>query len=398
MVSGFRRILRKCFGFNVRFPEQEWVTFIKHVIFSCIMKTKEAYALLFLVLVLLIAGCGEEEAVCEPPNISINETCCLDANNNSVCDDQETDQNSTEFIPDVCGNGECETGETCENCWQDCGYCKEIVYVFIPRNFTLDELTSDIDKVYTDDIISFRKDISASGNVSNFFYFSKEIPRYSADFMGVKYTILYKSRQIVLNNILPEDQYANNSASLLRYVNSTRWYLIDKIKDAEMKVYETRISSGKALEDYPTPPTGYKKELKYADWEFRNYTKEEDVIYSNVTLLDNGMVESLYASTTLFSITYKYHTYYDEYGAIALDAFKTVEETKLTNIHTMNFVCAKNLVITLYNFEYDSELYSINKEDIADQVSKNRDSLVEMAGQIKTVCDRKYINEVFTYT
>lgn len=360
--------------------------------------------LLLLSSLLFISGCGKKEniIVCEEPQVIIGQKCCMDADNSTVCDDEEAEVNQTGAT--LCGNGECEAaaGEDCRNCWQDCGPCKQIVYVYIPRNFTLSELTADLNSITPDtELIKFRKDIYNSDNVTNFFYFSKTIPRYFADFMDVKYKYLKESRWILLNHIINENYYVNDSESLARYLNFTTWYRIHSIKNSERNAYEKRITSEAALKDYPTQPTGYDKEYRYEDWKFRNYTRNERIIYNNITLLDNGLVESRYTSLTQFNVTYRYHTYFtDKYedDNIILEDFKTINELYLTNIQTINFRCARNLVITLYEYKYDGGYYNINEENLAEQAALNRADLIRRANLIKPFCDRKYANEVFTYT
>ncbi|MBN1544018.1 hypothetical protein JW898_00995 [Candidatus Woesearchaeota archaeon] len=367
-------------------------------------EVRAVFVLLSLViLVFAVSGCWKktEVIVCEPPMTIIGERCCLDNDIDYVCDDLETAEtaNATGVTPGVCGNGVCENEtENCTTCWQDCGACKKIVYIYYPRNFTLADITYDLN-VLTRDGIKFRKDINALNNVSNLFYFDRTIPRYFADIMGTKYKPLHVSRMVLLNNIVLEEYYINSSAALFDYVNFSNWYIVHRIRNAEMTKYETRISSDKAKDDYPTQPTGYQKQLRYADWEFRNYTKNEEVLFDNVTLLDNSMVESLYASMTDFNITYKYHEYADRDKDVApIYAYKDVGERRLSYVHALSFTCARNLAITIYDYDFDSEYCTINPECILAQVRTNRASLMSRAGSIRQLCDSKYSNKVFIYT
>lgn len=384
-----------------------FVIFIKHFSIHRHMKKKEAYFAIFLALSLvlfMISGCGDD---CEEPMVEIDKTCCLDSNSNGICDDQEPAANTTTnataanqsnnetFIPDICGNGECEAGETCGNCYQDCGACKELVYVYLPRNYTLNELSADINTLYTE-IVQFRKDITAPSNISNFFYHNSKVPRYFADLMGVKYRPLYSSRMILLSHIIDKDHYVNDTGSLFSYANMSNQYITHRLRNSETAVYEDRFTSGTATDDYPAPPTGYQREQRYKEWEYRNHTQEEHVFYDNVTVLDNGMVEARYSSVTVYDITYKYRTYYDAEDNIALDAFKDVEETRMTNIHSLSFRCSRNLIITLYNYDF-SDTYEISRQSIAAQAEQNRKELINDANKIMEFCKKKYTNEVFTY-
>jgi hypothetical protein len=364
------------------------------------MAKKEAYTIFFLIIaltLLLITGCGKDTPDCPENTTFLNESCCYDLNTNYICDLDEVNNITETDIPAICGNDVCENKtENCSNCWQDCGACKRIIYRYIPRNFTLGEIKQDLNEEYRDGI-KFRKDITALNNVSNFFYFSQAAPRYFAEFMGVKYKYLYESKWIVLNHLISDEYYVNDSESLLDYVNYSKWYLIYRARNKERGEYNNRINSGRALNDYPTQPTGYQKEFRYADWDFRNYTTDERVIFQNISLLDNGMVESVYGSITDYSITYKYHEYYDrDFGSI--ESFKQIPETRLSYIHTISFICSRNLVITLYDYDYDWEFYEkITESGVLAQRDKSRAALLPTAEKLSALCKKKYAREVFTY-
>ncbi len=369
------------------------------------MPEKEVKKVLALFLVLACAlfmvGCGEEDLECDPPNVLINGTCCMDADDDSVCD---LSGNRTGNVTDgtvMCGDGVCEGSENCSNCWQDCGACRKIVYVYVPRNYTLGELTSDIDELYRNGI-RFRKDITALNEVSNFFYHRENTPRYFADFMDTKYKRLYSSRAILLNHIINANYYLNDSEDLLDYVDYSDWYIKYSIAKAEEKMYEERILSGDALEDYPTQPTGYQKSFRYEDWEYRNYTMDETVIADNNTVLENGMVESLYVGFTDYKITYKFHEYHDiDYETdeeVLKEDFRTVEERRMSNVHALSFICSRNLAVTLYTYDFDTENFErISEANLRNQIVENRKYLVRQAEKLKANCDMKYVRKVFVY-
>jgi hypothetical protein len=364
------------------------------------MKKREVL-LLFLVfaLALSVSGCFKRTVVvsCSSPDVIIGERCCRDNNANSICDDEDLKGNTS--TADVCGNNVCEngTGENCTTCWKDCGACKTIVYIYVPRNFTLAEITQDLDAM-TRESVKFRKDINALNNVSNFFYFGRPVTRHVAEFMSVPYDLLKDSRKILLSHILLESYYVNGSDSLFSYVNSSHWYLTHTIISSDRSEYEQRIASGKATKDYPTQPTGYQKELRYDDWEYKNFTKKEQGIYNNITTLGEEGVEAVYASITNYSIAYKYH-YYDNKEFGLKEAFRYQEEKYLSYVHSLSFVCARNLVITLYSYDYNPIEYTgMNQGIIQEQVVYNRAGLRDRADAIKRTCDRKYSNKIFTYS
>ncbi|NQU78844.1 hypothetical protein HQ545_03685 [Candidatus Woesearchaeota archaeon] len=345
---------------------------------------KKTGVVIILILSLLLAGCSTLEK-CEEPLVKIDSTCCIDQDNNNECD-----------IP-LCSNNVCDESENCSSCWQDCGACKRIVYVYVPRNFTLGELSANINSLEDGDI-KFRKDIDALNEVSNFFYFNDKTPRYFADLMGTKYKYITPSRSIVLNHITNEAYNVNSSVSLKGYVDYANWYLTYSVRNEEIESYEKRISSGKATEDYPTQPTGYQKTQRYADWEFKKYSKDEEVMIENIDIIGDGIVESIYSSITDYDITYKIGEYSEnDEDDIVKEEFKQVEEIRLSYIHSVSLICARNLVITLYDFGFNGDYCTINKECIDIAVKENRLKLLKRAQSIKAMCDQKYSDEIFTY-
>jgi hypothetical protein len=353
------------------------------------------FALLVLVMLISLSGCFRktEVIICTTPQTIVGERCCLDANNNSLCDDTELSENAT--AAGICGNGICDEDmdENCTTCWKDCGACKKIVYVYVPRNFTLTELTTDLNRI-TRDGIKFSRDRQNANNVSDFLFFDKPVPRYFADFMGIKYKPLYKSRWIVLSQIVNENYNITDPTSLLDYVNMSNWYLTYNRRTEEMVAYEARLNSGNATSDYPTQPTGYQKQFRYLDWTFKNFTKTESVVYEGVSIVGNETVESVYASITGYNVTYKYHEYMDlDFGAV--EAFKDVDETRLGYIHSLSFICARNLVITIYDYDYDGGYEGISPQNVLDQISMNRQALQKTAEMFESLCNAKYSNKNF---
>jgi len=233
------------------------------------MKIKGVLSALLVVsiglLAIMISGCFNKTSIsCESPKVIIGEDCCLDLNRNKACDTNETG---------LCGNQKCEAGENCTNCWKDCGACKRIIYIYVPRNFTLKEFELDMRSVMGNDV-KFRRDIENINNVTDFFYYTKPALRYIEDVLDVKRKEFRESKAVVLNYIINDHYYVNDSESMFNYLNYTNWYLIHSIKNADMQWFEDVLSSGKATAYYPTQPTGYQKEFRYVDWEFRN--KERD--------------------------------------------------------------------------------------------------------------------------
>lgn len=344
--------------------------------------------IVFSVLLLMLAGC--EKKTCPKGEILINDTCCADLNYNYICDINED-------VP-ICGNGECEETENCSNCWQDCGVCKKYVYVYVPGNFSLNNLTENIGLVYRKDL-KFRKDIEVNDSVADFYYYEEKIPRYLADFKGVKYHPKVLTKMIVLSRVKLDNWYLNQSSRLLNLTNRSEWYLVDKPLQEERQRYINRITRNKATEDYPRPRTGHEKLNKYDEWVFMNYSTDEDIFYDNITLLENDMVWRTFASIEEFDINYQTGSYeepktQDDPG-ILIYQYDTVTENKLNYINSLSFVCARNLAITLYDYDYDVTHYNIKEERLHTEVKEAKDRLLRKAERLKRLCKHKYSTSVF---
>ncbi|MFH1063633.1 MAG: hypothetical protein V1729_00975 [Candidatus Woesearchaeota archaeon] len=360
------------------------------------MRKKEAYILIPVILVIslvILTGCdGRDKITCKEPEVLIYDVCCNDTNINNMCDFDELE------FQEYCGNGICDGNESCTDCWKDCGACKKIVYVYIPRNFTYTELTADIEEWANEDL-KFTKDIYNKGEISDFYYQESDIPRYFAEFLDVKYKYLYPSRTILLSHITQEPYYINETSELLDVVTHNHWYIIHNTKNSESARYEERITSNKSMNDYPTQPTGRDKLFRYENWEYRNFTKYEMVIEENISILQTDMVESLYASITNYTVFYKTgeFTNEDDEDFAPIPAYKGISEIKLTYVQALTLRCARNLAITLYEYDYNKNYYNINERDLHEQIRKNRATLKKKAESLKRICDAKYSQKVFIY-
>ncbi|MHA1280580.1 MAG: hypothetical protein ACTSQ8_25770 [Candidatus Helarchaeota archaeon] len=63
--------------------------------------------------IIITSGCTQQVIACDPPYIRIGASCCLDQNENNICDTDEP----------RCNDGLCNGEETCGTCPQDCGSC-----------------------------------------------------------------------------------------------------------------------------------------------------------------------------------------------------------------------------------------------------------------------------------
>jgi len=144
-----------------------------------LMKTGQ---ILFLAILLLIVltGCSRE-IVCNKPYLQVGKDCCMDANNNKICDNDENcynglkDQDETDVD---CGGKKCSSCEINKRCMmpEDCkstycrkGVCqKDAVDSVEKKSQIVCELEPDLQKIEEQRLYN----INADGISSNAVYFS----------------------------------------------------------------------------------------------------------------------------------------------------------------------------------------------------------------------------------
>ena len=354
---------------------------------------KKEVLLLIPIMILIIFIYGCEQKTCPKDQIMIEDNCCIDNNLNFVCDIDEGVA--------ICGDGLCELGnkENCTVCWQDCSACKVYKYVYVPGNFSLKNLTTALNTQFEDDL-KFRKDIEVNDSIADFYYHEERIPRYLADFKDVKYHPKTITKMAVLSRIKLDGWYLDQADRLMNFTDHAKWYMIKRQILAEDEAYNRRILSNKAKNDYPLPPTGIDRLNKYNQWLVMNYTIDENIIYDNTTLLNNSMVFQTFVSITDFDILYRVGNYTEKETQddelFVLFDYNTITETKLSYVNAITFTCARNLAITLFDYDYNYQFYRINEDRIPYEVEASKKRLLSKAKKIQNLCKNKYSASVFT--
>ncbi|MCX8178391.1 MAG: hypothetical protein N3D75_01015 [Candidatus Aenigmarchaeota archaeon] len=92
------------------------------------MKNFKSFGILSLTIIgiVLFSGCVQQEVTCNKPYIKVGTECCIDINDNNICDKDENAQGTTQSNI-VCGNKWCQDKEDCMNCPEDCGLCQNLI-------------------------------------------------------------------------------------------------------------------------------------------------------------------------------------------------------------------------------------------------------------------------------
>lgn len=89
------------------------------------MKFKQKYLLdgilvLAVIGVILVSGCAKEEVTCNPPYIKVGTSCCLDQNNNSICDEDKAERNQSSATGKIIEKGPPQPEKTVPSCTDEC--------------------------------------------------------------------------------------------------------------------------------------------------------------------------------------------------------------------------------------------------------------------------------------
>jgi len=246
--------------------------------------------------------------------------------------------------------------------------------------------------------VKFRKDITVSDNVSDHFYFDYQVPKYIADFFDVKYHPVRNQRYVLLSMIKLDQWYLNRTDALLDWANYSRWYLISQPLNRENAFYVKRFVKNAAIKDYPTQPTGHQKFTRYSEWFAENFTTDEGVVMDKVEPVEEGIVWSVYASISNYTVLYRYTNYTDrdaDGNEYVIYDFKNIREVKLNLFNLMTIRCARNLAVTIYDYGYDVEDHKINREHLLLEIEEGRKRLLNKARRIRSACDDNFSSSVF---
>ena len=194
---------------------------------------------------LFLVGCETKEVVkvnCEKPYILVGTDCCLDKDDNSICDKDEQVpeiKEVKETKEDGCGDGYCEEGEDCENCPKDCGKC-----------FSLSDLQADINKVIDWKAVLTKE---KGTDIANYYLYTGLRARYLGKYEpdGVKtlvgdYHQVSPKRYIWVSQIKDKKDYIQDSDEFYDYIVKSKDYMLEPLNQARDK-FQEELKSGELL-------------------------------------------------------------------------------------------------------------------------------------------------------
>lgn len=362
---------------------------------------------LVVLLCFLLFGCSKESSsrgesipvVCNKPYILVGTSCCLDKDDNLICDRDEdnfvmeespasdvsisavSEESEVDLEENKCGDGVCADDEDCEVCQEDCNEC-----------FSLSDLQADINKIIAWKIV-LRKD--SEDDIANQYVFSEPRARllglypasHNARFPSKSHFKVLSKWYVVVSQIKDKEHYLKDSDEFYKYIINNRDYFLSPMVLAKEE-FQKDFDNIKIMKDM------------LLDWE--SWEKIEDYMVVNISsfeisILDssdeldtvgNRVVESFYVSADSYNVTYQGdRTRVKGFSGINFEYFISV-------------YCSPEFVITLYLHDnYERTDYLIlnqlkGTEYFLNDINNQRDEMLVRATALVGMCEQRY---EFTY-
>jgi hypothetical protein len=290
---------------------------------------------------LSLTGCYNF-VTCNEPYIFVGSECCLDKNQNKVCDNDEINKeiNTTKRMMDL---------------------QKTIGTIFNKNILLSKEEIYQGTQFYTHTDQEFLPISSCISRCAGAVHV-KKIP--------VDIVSLGHIEKVPITEYQLKDYVISNKDHFFNKTRSLRNDFEKEFNSSEMGLQ--RYFEKKDIREYP----------------FANFTISEKIIFDNITKLtalsDNSIVEIVYASINTYNVYY---------GSKKIAGFINRKEKQLDFLHAIVIYCRPEVTITLYGEKYDwrtllnKEIYP---EDVIKKFENNREFLLPKAKAILELCQKKY--------
>jgi len=319
----------------------------------------------------------EQKPICNRPYIQVGGSCCLDKNDNKICDKDETIKEEQE--EGKCGDGICDAEEDCETCQKDCSKC-----------FSLSDLQADVNKLI--DWKTVLKKEKEEG-VANYYVHSelraRLLGKYPSD-AGYRpsktyYKVLPK-RYLLVTQIKDKENYIKDSNEFYQYIVDNKDYILAPITEAKNN-FQKEFKGGEVLE--------LMFENQANKYEFINMSDDEKVFFDNITLMEtvgDKIIETTFVSTDDYELTYR------KEGINNKTIKKIIKFSGVNYGQIISVFCSPSLIITLYPQDsYDKQDYDrsdISSSYFFNDIRYDRKSVLVDATALVGMCEQRY---EFTY-
>lgn len=355
------------------------------------MKLK--YLTLFIfIFALIISACTTQvqpkQTVCNKPYILVGNNCCLDKDDNSICDSDESKEEVVKEVKSTCNKPYIQVGAECcldqndnKICDKDETTQKETTIDVKggKSEYSITDIQADINKVVRGDIFKYTILAKSDSSTEDFDFYTDNVKtttflakRSSNKFFKVleKFGITVIDIKDQKNYFKDKKDFVNiikdNIQRLTSYENQRKEEVIQEAKDGEIhRLLEEKQSSNIKLI-------------------FRNISVTDDVVYDEITHLStvsDKIVEILKVSFENYDLWYNK----SQGKPIKYDLLG------LSYLQVYSIFCSPNLVITIYANRYEGVM---DENNIKNHVQNHRSEMLREAQAIISMCEERY---EFTY-
>jgi len=321
-------------------------------------KTNSVIFALLIISIFLINSCTSQnqQVVCNKPYILVGNSCCLDKNDNGICDNDETQKKETiNNVPQINESKKIEEK-------------KEVIQTKEEQKYSIDELQADVSKAIQKDILLEK--VKESDKFDLYLTRSKTATLI-ADYFGLTVFKVLEKYDVAVIDL--KDESLNSKENFLNYVKDKIPVLTSYLNNRENEL----IDDAKNGHIYDI----FKKDGSFP--EFINYSTSDEILYDSITPLStvsDKIVEISKVNTQHYNLTYK--------GIIPnRDKFTEKNVLGLKYVQAYGIFCGKRLVIILYGKDYGDK---IKKSDIDNYIRNLRSEYIITSEKVVRTCGDKY--------
>ena len=358
-------------------------------------------AFLFFVMIILAACSQNQQVVCNKPYILVGNSCCLDKNNNNICDNDEKTEISKQ--ENLCSSPYIKVGNNCCLDKNENKICdsdeKEVATTTSEEktNFSITELQSDINRVLNTPILLV-KDLNTDKFqvYSDILIKTKLLGKYGA----VTYSKIMSKKPVTVIQITDEKSYLKDYNDFYDFVRNNKNIFIESaVKSKE--IFENEFKNGEL------PKLIYSQQFpKYSsNAERAQYNGSEEVssnvFFDNITFpetVSKRIAQIFYVRVNKYSVNVS--AGYGTGGVVTRD---------LSNInlaYNMIVYCNPKLIISLneecfgqgiyfcqgtgQSHDTDFDRYDVDANFFLTNLRAYYEPYTRLAQAVIDMCDQKY--------
>ena len=361
---------------------------------------------------IILAACNQnQQVVCNKPYILVGNSCCLDKNNNNICDNDEKTEITKE--ENLCSSPYIKVGNNCCLDKNENKICdndeKESINTASPSeeksNFSISDLQSDINRVLNVPILLV-KDF----NTDKFQVYSDNTINSKTTFLGkygsTPYFKLVTKKRLSVIQINDKNSYLKDYNDFYDFVKNNKNIFIDSaIKSKE--IFENEFKNGELTRTIfllkRPKESSFVETAKYTDYE----EISSKIFFDNITFpetVSKRIAQIFYVRVNKYKVNIFYSSLNHPNGIVTEDlsninlAYNMVVYCNPSLVISLNEVCFGQGIYfcrgAISNRDIDFDRYGVDATFFLTNLRAYYDPYTRLAQTLIDMCDQKY---KFTY-